>query len=565
MLLITKFNRMIRNKLMWAVFAGIVTVSFVATGIINKSSGTPDQDDKRGKEGRICGEEISSTAFYTAKFFQMDMRDASSLTPKQNRMLRQLTWERIAVLKKAEELGVTVSDEELREVIRREPGFSINGVFNPDRYRAFAASQLRTDPEEATQIYERYLRERMTINKLFATMRSAIWTAPEEVQSRLSDLVDSFTVEYSKISREIDEDKVTPDEEHIKNFYEENIEIFRIPNKVAVRYVEFPVENYIEKVDIPETDINEFYNQHSEEYSVTDTNGASIPIPLDEARDDIKERIYYSKALRSAVRAADQLISRLQPSKSGEAAGFNESAAASSISVCTSDFFTVTGPVPDLEKADADFCRIAFSLDKNNPDRYFSDPLIVSNSVFVLAAEAVQESYLPELNDVKKTAAEYAKAELINEKRLAEAESTHKQIAKLIKEGKSFTESVISLGFNVSTTAPFNVYEGITTNSFEHSDVIIRAVVSMEKGDLSEPLNTYDGTLVAFVTDREAGDALMMQSLRPQFLYTVEGYRLSNIYDDWAEKILESAELEDYHPIKLDLDEEKERDEDQQL
>ena len=107
---------------------------------------------------------------------------------------------------------------------------------------------------------------------------------------------------------------------------------------------------------------------------------------------------------------------------------------------------------------------------------------------------------------------------------------------------------------NVSTTEPFSAYGGLT-NETVNSEDLVGKVMYMSQGELSDLVPTTNGVLLAFVTDRQAGDPAAMVMLKPQMQALADRYTVGVLFRDWEDYQLSKAGFEDYAPIKPDEEE----------
>ena len=210
-MLITKFNRMIRNRVLWAGIAVIVALVFILGS--SRWSGGCDRQQGEGV-GEIYGERVTSHEFALSRFFAMGLRDIPDLTPELSQRLQDYTWRRIASLRTAARMGISAGDDEIREELQRDPSFQVNGAFHPQKYRSVLDSQ-RLRP----QLYESYLRQELILRKLSTVLQAAVWAPQGELARRISNLTDSITAEYTILDRTGAE---APDvtEEDARSFYD---------------------------------------------------------------------------------------------------------------------------------------------------------------------------------------------------------------------------------------------------------------------------------------------------------------------------------------------------------
>ena len=57
----------------------------------------------------------------------------------------------------------------------------------------------------------------------------------------------------------------------------------------------------------------------------------------------------------------------------------------------------------------------------------------------------------------------------------------------------------------------------------------------LRKGDLSEPIPVFRGALLAFIADRQPGDPLAVEMVRPQVREALARRRRTVIFEDWMQ------------------------------
>lgn len=542
-MLITKFNAMIRNRFVWTVFAIIVSLSFL--GFLSPRASCrryADAAREEGAVGIIHGKSVHSREFYQAQQFELGLR--SENTPRSDdgqKKLHDRTWRRIAALRVAEELGITVSDAELSELIRRDPAFKENNAFNKSRYQAVIQQQLRV----TVDTFEDYLRESLILRKLVETMRSAIWTEPAELNQRLRNLTDTMVAELVTIKPDPATDKPEATEKDAERYYNANKELFTIPAKVSVRYVAFPVTNYYSTNDISDAQVQEYYTDHVEQYSTTDTNGASAEIPVEKVRPEIVHKLAAEGALFKARDAATEFSIQMIPDRNGKAMSFEDAAAKSNLTIRTTDLFTAGETIPAIHGSE-EFADAAFRLSSNDVERMVSDPVGASNTIYVLTLSQRIEPRIPEFSEIHSKAVGMARTNAMEKAFEERARKTHDALADAVRAGKAFSAASRELGLSVTTTTAFTVYESMQTNIFPHSESVIPRLAGLQTNEVSDVIPVSNAFLIGTLTKREPADVVTTDSMRPQLQSTLEGYRAGTLFEDWAASLLRDGKFEDY-------------------
>lgn len=539
-MLITKFNKMIRNRIVWAALVFIISISFVWYFQPSK-----DQDSSNDRvEGRVYGQDVSPEEFNRARFFALGMRDKSGLSPELNKTLRNITWKRIAELKLAQQLGLIASSKEVGSIIQKSKSFTVNGVFDKEKYKATILNQFGS-----LEIYETFLAEEITLQKLVNSLEASVWVSPYELTRKLANLTDSFSVEYVTMNTSDYAGKVKVAKKDAENFFNEHKDMFTIPPKVSVGYVEFSVYDYwtnITQDSVSEFDISKYYDDNKELYVKIDTNdeAETVPMSLDESKSEILSILKRDRAVRKAKDAATEFVIALTPDRQGRADDWNSIVKAYGLTSRTTDYFSVTEKVPNLN-VESNFNIAAFKLDAGNPERYFSDAIIGEDYVYVICASDAKDSRVPDFEEVVDQVMPYARRQAEEDALIEHAKQARVSIEKALAEKKSFAKIASDLSLTVMTTGVFTVYGMLNDEESGYADVLIPGVISLKAGELTEPLEMEDGVMLAYVADREAGDNATIQLLKPQVIASLDRYRSGVLLDKWSDTVLDEANFED--------------------
>jgi peptidyl-prolyl cis-trans isomerase D len=175
-----------------------------------------------------------------------------SLNIKRN-LLEELIRKRL-LLQEAHAMGLTVSDDELANMLSLAPEFHVGGRFNKERY-----VQLLRANKMAPAEFEEEQRAQLTIQRLYGTVLDAVQVSEAEVRERYRIEQEKINLLFIRLplARFVSEVKVTDDE--IKNFYERNKESLKQPLKLQLEYLSYPFDQFVSSAQISEKDISEYY------------------------------------------------------------------------------------------------------------------------------------------------------------------------------------------------------------------------------------------------------------------------------------------------------------------
>lgn len=541
---ISKFNKLIRNRMLWGAFAFIVVISFVAWG--TRTGGRRgSQEDTAGK---LYGKPVSNDQFrkeYFNTYLSMSLMFGRPLkvTDKLNDLMRKLAWRRMVVLHTAGELGLTVPADEVAGTIEQQPFFVENGRFNRERYQTFVQTFLaRLGASEAQ--FEEQVREEILINKVRMLLAQAVWVAPLEIAQAFSQVYDTFVVSYVFISADDLRSKVKISDAEARKYFAAHQEDFKIPEMARVKYAAFPFSRFLDENGLAEEALRSYYDENVEQFSVKTTNGWSNPMPFADVEDEIREKLAFDNAMNAAGDKALDFEVSLAPDRSGNAPAFEAAAAAVAAAVQTSSFFSLEGKIPGL-KVGLDFNQAAFNL-RPTADDYFSHPIKGSNAYYIIAFDQRKEARIPEYEEVKGEVFAAALEEALNDKLNDTARYLHDTASAAIKKGKTLGAALKSFGVEVVTTDPFSAKSGFPVDDEDLAYALTKNILTLNAGELSGVISLKNGAAIAWVAARQPADHAVFQAIRNDLGLFIKRKRAETVFYEWQEYLLKQAGFEDH-------------------
>jgi hypothetical protein len=571
-MLISKFNKIIRNRLIWGIIAGLVGLSMVAylgslsildyiasqSGCERKKTVSADTvamlDEKPVTESEFRQAHADT---YLSLCFMVGQK--IEINDRVEKEIRRRTWERIAALRQAHALAIETTDEEVLAAITRDDKFlNESGAFQPERYHAFAQSILSKFSATKTD-YERMVRDDVTIQKLQNTIGSSAWVAPYELDRAMATYADTFTLKYVALPESLVADTVKPDRSALQTFFEKNTNLFEVPPKVQVRYVAFdtPALDTFTNA-ITDEDIEQYYDDNRKAYRIESTNETDAAgqtatnlsesienlRPLDEVRSEIRQTLAEAAAREAALTRARDFSYALTPDRDGRAPTFDALAADShwKLSVQTSDWFSLRDTVPGISDSQG-FKRAAFELEPDSEEPY-SDGIGGSNAAYVIHLLRRQEARIPTFDEVETKVRPVALNEFRQNALREKAESLRKEFLSALKAGKSFDSLATAQGLSVSTTKPFSAF----TAPDEFSDMPkLNEITSRTAGDMTEPMADTNGLILAFIDKRVPALDEAKQAVYRQVLTSLARQRSKMVYSEWERSLTATNRLREFN------------------
>ena len=535
-MVIHQFNKLIRNKWAWGIFAILISAAFCFDDLFSSRAGREEPSSGAGA-GTLGGETVDAKVFSSLVdeirgFGQQ--RDWKTPAGEINRR----AWENYAALKVAEADGLEATDADVQAMIRRDPSFQRNGGFSFAVYQDLLRQNGLT-PER----FEELLRRRTTLMRIGqSVLASAAWASPMELDRAVADMTDTFTVKVATFVQEKkDADAVKLDDAGLRKWYDENVKSLELPERIKIRCVKFSATDPIvlARMSVTEDEIRDHFDMTVDKYTTKDTNGVEKVRKFEELTKAEKDGIEKELRRIAAVQCFEtNLNDRAYGIKSVNGASrLDEIAKEEKAKVETSDWFAVDGSYQEgfMKRASSvlpgvsGFEEAVAELDETSEDLRYG---VVSSDRAVWLIERAETSpkHTPTFEEAK---------EAIRPRALkaARAEAFKRQVEAIAAKGAKAVAAVKG----VSTNIVFNVADlRMTAAAFENQMAVARAAMPLQKGEVSKFTQTGDGKAILVVCeDRVAGDAAKAMVLRSQVRDDLAMLQLRQLPESWKRWNLE--------------------------
>lgn len=228
--------------------------------------------------GEIDGKKVSIKEFEMRMAQAVQNRFGGNVDEETRVQLRDQIWDEIVrenvVAPQMEELGLSVSDQELFYVIQNDPQNPIlrsyfsnpetgglyqqfsnpDGTINSDRVIAYFQNVLNGDPsqdenvlqaQQSFQVLKRNLRSSILDEKYASLLGKSIYATSLEIEKKSEESSKSMSISYAaKYFNEMDDSKYEPTESEMKSYYSEHKNEARFKQEEPLRslqYVTFEV------------------------------------------------------------------------------------------------------------------------------------------------------------------------------------------------------------------------------------------------------------------------------------------------------------------------------------
>ncbi|KJY95307.1 SurA N-terminal domain-containing protein [Pseudoalteromonas piscicida] len=247
---------------------GLVILSFALAGIGGYLGQTTEQP-----VAEVNGVKISQTKFSRAysnerarleqqfgEYFAQIAADPNYMAQIRQGVVDQLVQQELQT-QLAKELGLRVSDEQVKKAIVEMPYFQIGGEFSNDRYLQ-VIRQMNFQPDS----FREYLRDEMTRAQLISAVAGTDFVLKNELQQSIALQQQTRAIDYAVLSKELVKDEVSVSDEEVQNYYDLNQTQFQAPELVAVNYIELKAEDLVPAEPVTEEALKTYYEEQKNQY-----------------------------------------------------------------------------------------------------------------------------------------------------------------------------------------------------------------------------------------------------------------------------------------------------------
>ena len=532
-MVIHQFNKLIRNKWVWGVFAILVSAAFCFEDLFS----TRDREERaQGSSGLLGGENVNASVFNSiAEDIRGIGRNRDWKRPASE--VNRVAWETIAALRVAKENGIEATPSEIQQRIRADRAFQENGVFS---FRAY--QMLLREVGMTPERFEEYLKRQLTVSRVTeGVLESAAWVSPMELDRAVADMTDVFTVKVAKFTQSKEEaDAVKLDEAGLKKWYDANTNSLALPERVKIRYVKYAADDkaVMAKMTVTDDEMHDYYDANSEKWTTTDTNGVEQVKKFEEVKDEIEPEL---RKIAAVQYYETNLTARAYGVKAAEGRSrLDEIAAEDGLKVVVSDYFTTDGAYvdgfmkrPEVLFRNAEGLVDAVSqLDPESEDLRYG-VVLGNDAAWLIERAEVSKAHVPTFDEAK---------EIVRPKALdaAKSDAFKAKVDAIIAKGAAEVEKTPG----ISTNYTFSVSE-MTPGMFTDQYAVAGAVRKLAKGEVSEFTKTgRDSAVVVICVDRKEGDATKAALLKSQVRDQLAMFQRRQLPEGWLKWNLERLGFE---------------------
>ncbi|KAB8310020.1 peptidylprolyl isomerase [Erwinia endophytica] len=264
------------NHVVLKIILGLIILSFVLTGVGNYLIGgngdyaakVNGQEISRAQLERAFSNERSRQQQQLGDQFSELASNPGYMQQIRQQALSQLIDERL-LDQYAKNLGLAISDAQIKQAIFSQPAFQTNGKFDNTRYLGLLSSMGFSADQ-----YAEALRKQLTTQQLIAAVTGTDFMLPGETDALVALVSQERLVREATINVAALSAKQTVSDEDVKNYYEQNKNSFMSPEQFRVSYIKLDAASLQEEAS--ESDIQSWYDQHLQDYTQPQRSRFSI-------------------------------------------------------------------------------------------------------------------------------------------------------------------------------------------------------------------------------------------------------------------------------------------------
>lgn len=529
------------SKWLWWFIAGLTIISFIYWGA---APATRNSGGGRGASdlGSIAGRKVTPGAYLGAKAevgiehwlntHRWPERDPNYTEADLERDI----YLRLMLIQKAEDLGIHIGNDAVATManeILSSPAllqaFGINGQAVP--LEGFVKAVLQPENLSAAD-FENLIRHELAVDQLRQMMgMSGGSITPQEAAA-------VYQHEYQKLSAQIvvfsasnyvAAVPVTP--AIVGQFYTNYLAQYRLPDRVEINYVAFPVTNFMTEAEQKLTNLNQQVEDIYNRYGTNAVPDAKTPA---DAKAKLRDAMIREQALADARQQADDFANTVFNMDPVRPENLATAAKQKGLAVhLTAPFSQEYGPA-EFTAPEA-FTKAAFGL---TPDEPLAGPIVGRDAIYVLALARQLPSEIPLLSQIRdRVTRDYQ----WHEGTLRAQEAGTNFVLKLqiaLALGRSFSSVCTAAGLHPETLPPFSLS---TPDLPELGDRValnqLKAVAFATPVDHASDFEaTDDGGFVVYVQSHLPLDIAAMNAGLPQFTDAFRQQRETAAFYNWLNR-----------------------------
>lgn len=265
------------NHVVLKIILGLIILSFLLTGVVSYQGSAGDYAAK--VNGQVIERAQLEQAFQSERSrMQQELGDRFSAMAGNEGYMQQMRQQVLSQLidkslldQYAKTLGLSASDDQVKDAIRQESYFQTDGKFDNAKYL-----DLITRSGFSPDQYAQYTRQRLINQQMIQGFGGSDIVPPSEAESMVALVLQEREVRLATIDLNAMMAKQTVTDEELKAFFEQNKNSFIAPEKVKVSFIPLDAAALQDTVTVTEADISAYYDGHQSSFGQPERKKFSV-------------------------------------------------------------------------------------------------------------------------------------------------------------------------------------------------------------------------------------------------------------------------------------------------
>ncbi|AHG21448.1 molecular chaperone [Chania multitudinisentens RB-25] len=266
------------NNIVLKIILALIILSFILTGVGGYLTG--GSGDYAAKvNGQVIERAQLEQAFQSERSrMQQQLGDQFSVLAGNEGYMQQMRQQvlsqlidRVLLDQYAKKLGLNVSDDQVKDAIRKEAYFQTDGQFDNAKYL-----DLITRMGYSADNYAQSMRQQLINQQMLQGFGDSGFVLPSESQAMAALMLQERDVRLATINLQALQAKQTVSDDELKAYYEQNKSSFIAPEQVKVSYIALDAAAMQDNVAVTEADISAYYDQHQSSYGQPERRNYSV-------------------------------------------------------------------------------------------------------------------------------------------------------------------------------------------------------------------------------------------------------------------------------------------------
>ncbi|MGQ1884762.1 peptidylprolyl isomerase [Serratia marcescens] len=266
------------NHVVLKIILALIILSFVLTGVGNYLIGgsgdyaakVNGQTIERAQLEQVFQSERSRMQQQLGDQFSALAGNEGYMQQMRRQVLSQLI-DNMLLDQYAKKLGLAVSDDQIKDAIRKAPYFQTNGQFDNAKYLDLIGRMGYTADNFAQS-----MRQQLVNQQVIQAFGESGFVLPSESQAMAALVLQERDVRLATIDLKALQAKQSAGDDELKAYYDQNKNSFIAPEQVKVSYIPLDAASMQDKVKVSEEDINAYYDQHKSSYGQPERKNYSV-------------------------------------------------------------------------------------------------------------------------------------------------------------------------------------------------------------------------------------------------------------------------------------------------